>query len=474
LTKNNLVIFIWGALLIGNLMLLVKQIFIDRKDVRTFTFLMMWLVLSLVPLYKLFNIANDLQGSRLAYLPSVPLSALLCMGYAANLKIIGQFNYRRVFALVLLVSIAGAGLLVNNSAWIKAQTISSNILKELDNLSLTLNSKDRVYIVGLPDQINGAYVCRNALDGMSKYPQISKTINYCFNLDEINHVFPFGYARQSMLKENKEGVNSKFYIWDAEGQKFVNCALASDGLLDTPIYLNLDKDILGSDQDILIDLKGRNCLDLNCLIIDLTVDNLDKGKRSSKVSNLFYTNDICPEFDLLHRFDFPLEHGNGEYKLVIPLYGQADWAFGNKAHCLKLTMPRTAIARITNIWFEPIEKMMPRINFASNANQNSLGFIELSNSFQDCQIEYDSSKVLGANKVMLEFTASDQTFALANETKQPQSFHGYKELKGLKGLISLNKKDFPSSGIYEIRLRSFDNNNKMVGMAGNHIVVTVK
>ncbi len=145
--------------------------------------------MSLLPVYKLFNIAPDLQGSRLAYLPSVPLCALLCLGYASGLQVNGKVVYWKLVALALMLSTAGAVLLVNNSAWLRAEETSQMIVRELNNLSGTINKTNKVYIVGLPDQINGAYVCRNALDGMSKRPQIGNDIDYCFNLDEINHVF---------------------------------------------------------------------------------------------------------------------------------------------------------------------------------------------------------------------------------------------------------------------------------------------
>ncbi len=473
LSRSGLITFIWGGLLTANFILIAKHVFIENKNMSTFVFLLSWLVLSLVPVYKLFNIATDLQGSRLAYLSTVPLSALLCFGYATCLEINGKIRYWKLLALALLLSSAGALLLVNNSAWIEAELTSQAIVNQLNDLSKTINKKNTIYIVGLPDQINGAYVCRNALDGMSKYPQISKSIDYCFNLDEINHVFPFGYARHSMTHIDKDRVTSKFYIWDAIEKKLKSFSLpdkASDGSLT----IDTNKDISQQEGEIIIDLRNKPCFYLDCLVVSVNFGQAGDKKKGANVCRLFYTNEIVSQFDNAHRLDVHLEPGSGNQKLLFPLHGQADWAMGNRAHLLKLVLPKSRAFYIQDISFEPIEKIMPNLYFRANANQNNLGFIELNDLYPSCQLGFDGGKVVGADKVMFELTAPDQTFTVVNDTKEPNSIFSSKKLKGQTGLISLNKKDFALPGIYELRLRALDSSDKQIGVAGDHIVITVK
>ncbi len=474
LSNPGLIKIVWGTLLAINLILIVKNVCFERKNISTFVFLLCWLVLSLVPVYKLFNIATDLQGSRLAYLPTVPLSALFCFGFASCLEKNGKIQHWKIVALALILSLSGALLLVNNSAWLKAETTSQAILNQLNDLCKTINQNDAVYIVGLPDQINGAYVCRNALDGMSKRPQISQDIHYCFNLDEINHVFPFGYARRAMTNIGGDKIASKFYVWNDKEQKLEGFSLPNK-IIDLPLNIDMNKDVRKQiDSEIIIDLKNRSCFDLDCLVASIDFAQSSDKKRHSRVCSLFYTNEIVSQFDRAHRLDILLQDTAGEQKLFFPLHGQADWAMGGAARLLKLILPKSRVFLVKSIRFEPIEKNMPDLSFKASANQNVLGYIELNAFNPYCQLAYDGGKVLGVDKVMYELTPPDQTFTVVNDPRKPNAFFYTKQLKGLSGLISLSKKDFALPGIYELRLRALDSSEKQVGIAGDHIVITVK
>ncbi len=463
--KGNLVICVWAALVAANLVLIVKQVFIDKKNVAVFLFLLGWLILTLVPVYKLFNIAFDLQGSRLAYLATVPLCALFCFGYAG----LAQYNYWRLIPLTILVSVAGAGLLVNNSAWIEAEKISQSVLKQLNVLTKVINADQVVYIVGLPDQINGAYICRNALDGMSKYPQISKDMRYCFNLDEINHVFPFGYARNSMVGGDNIA-HPQFLVWDGKARKLMAFSLSNNRSFQS---LNVDttKDVSIEGDQALVNLRDQSCFDIDCLVLRVNVQPFLLKHSMPAIFSLFYANTLYPEFAPNHRIDASLNN-DGEQELIFPLRGQADWAMGEKSLGFKLVFPKAIPVAIKNITVESAIDVMPVLTFQPNVNQNQLGFIELSPSHPTCQLAYDGSKVVGAQKIALEITSPDQTFVVSNDQSGQVSVG--KKLKGLKGLLLLNKDDFCGPGIYELRLRALINNDQPIGIAGDHIVVTVK
>ena len=221
LTNGKSIVFLWVALLFLSLALSIRQMLsnIEIKNRFVFGFLCIWLVLNLVPVVKLFNIGPDLQGSRLAYLATVPLCMLICFGLASVTRQNNKTAYWQIGALTVLLSAAGAGLLINNIAWVKAGAASQALMQQLNEISKTNPANAVIYIVGLPDQIDGAYVCRNAIDGMTKYPQVAKDIHNCFNLGEIDHIFPFGFALNSMTNTISEGSGPKFYIWHAVQQK---------------------------------------------------------------------------------------------------------------------------------------------------------------------------------------------------------------------------------------------------------------
>lgn len=470
ISKTNPIVFIWGALLLANLVLLAKSVFVDRKNIPAFCFLIAWLVLSLAPVYKLLSISPDLQGTRLVYLASAPLCALLCFGFSTNLAINDKLQYWKIFILTMILAVSGTTLLVNNSAWIKAECETKALVKQIDYLSKSEDNVGAVYIVGLPDQIEGAYAFRNALYGVCSKPVISKNIDKCFNLDEINHVFPFGYARHTMKDANAGSAKSSFYVWNSTAKKLLPFTVPV-GKIKLPIILDVEKDVVQNEHAAIINLKGHNCFDLDCLVVNLQIDSLDNNLRS-QMCNCFYTNDLVPKLDRTHRFDQPLRAGRN--KLIIPLHGEPDWALGRRARELKLVFPMAVKYRIESVTFEPFEKYMPLLSFEIRANQNDLGFIVLNDVNPKCKLNYDAGKVRRASRVALEISAPDQTFTVMNDTSSHQKVSVMKVLPALSGSIILDRNDFLYPAIYELRLRALDNDNKEIGIAGDHIVCSVK
>ena len=473
-----------------------------KKDSAIFIFLTIWFVLNLVPVYKLFNISDDLQGSRLAYLATAPLCALFCFGFANLAKANNRIHYLTLFSLTAMLSAAGAALLINNSAWVKAETASQNILQELDRLSKEKNNDAVIYIVGLPDQINGAYVCRNALDGMTKYPQISKNIDHCFNLSEINQIFPFGYARQSMVNIASGTQPPQFYLWNAVEQKLKPFHLpilpdsqsqwksswAGADLKNIVSIPDQFKGLITFDQNgnlsvdtgktksnnghpyITLNFAGRPCFDINCLVIETDWAYIPSIPSTF---SLLYKNELSPDYQLSNQLNVSVLGKADGQKIIFPLHSQINWAMGGTCQGIQLLLPKGPF-RITRLELEPINKYMPLLSFRASANQNALGYIELDKSHPSCQLTYDATAMPMANKLMLEFTSPNQTFASPNDFRPPQSSCLLKELPTLTGNISLNKLNFPKPGIYELRLRALDNNHQPVAVAGDHIVVTVK
>jgi len=520
--KHSLIIFLWTFLLLANVLLIGKQVLWQKKNVATFLFLVSWLVLDLLPICKLFNVSADLQGSRLVYLATVPLCALLCLGYAGFLENNKKVSYGKMAALTIMLSAAGAGLLVNNSAWVKAEAVTQALVSELNILSKTKASDSVVYIVGLPDQINGAYACRNALDGMSKYPQISKDFRYCFNLDEINHVFPFGYARRSIMDSKYGNQISAFYVWDKQGQKLKKFDPASALLLNNqgvascptsqlqnawdgkdlskivfvrPTILHpkagpnvvcfeplgdlyIKSALLGHNRTLALwlPLYARSCFDMDCFVMTIDFISANTSTVTKPAISLFYLNDLFPDFtdpDSAHKLVWHRSSQEKEQQAIFPLYGQADWAMGGNSRGLILNMPRCGEYKIKSVSIERADKFMPLLTFQPNGNQNSLGFIELNASYPSCQLNYDGSKVVGAKKLALERTAPDKMFAVPNDSEMLE-LPLFKKVDGLTGQVSLKRADFASPGIYGLRLRAFTSDDKSVGVAGDHIVVTVK
>ncbi len=241
----------------------MKYALLDKENSKTnsaiFIFLCGWLVLSLVPVIKIFNINTDLQGSRLAYLATVPLSMLICFGLSNAMRRDNKIAYWQLGVSFPNTFSGWRSLLINNIAWMNAGNASQSLVRQLNDLSKKNTANTIIYIVGLPDQINGAYVCRNALDGMTKYPQITEDIHNCFNLNAIDHIFPFGYALQSMTDETSTAPLPQFYVWHPDQLKLEQFRLPKR------LLARLEKNWSGENSiiDLCSYIKDKPCINID-------------------------------------------------------------------------------------------------------------------------------------------------------------------------------------------------------------------
>ena len=174
ISSANIYLLIWKLSLVSCAVLAIANCIKDSLLRSRCYFLLAWFAICLAPVYKLFSISDDLQGSRLAYLCTAPLACLIGLAFTKiDLSLRASNRKRARSALALLIYLAlpfAAGQLLwkNNSAWAQAGVTSNAVRQELQKFYDKTPGDPQVLIVGLPDNIDGAYVCRNAVDGMTK------------------------------------------------------------------------------------------------------------------------------------------------------------------------------------------------------------------------------------------------------------------------------------------------------------------
>ncbi|MGH9551603.1 MAG: hypothetical protein ACRD3W_19610, partial [Terriglobales bacterium] len=211
---HSIWVLAWQAALIPGIVLSLWSLRTSSQR-RRILFLAGWFVLAMAPVYKIFAIADDLEGSRLAYLATAPLTCLLTIGYADLVRTIRnkQSSQRQLvqlctaIVLSLIMPMAGYAILIkNNSAWREAGFSSNAIRSSLQRFYATTPGDPQVLILNLPDQIHGAYTCRNALLGMTKTPQLSRDVENCLMINSVEKILPFGFLKLS-LAENRDKVH---------------------------------------------------------------------------------------------------------------------------------------------------------------------------------------------------------------------------------------------------------------------------
>jgi len=468
---------VWIALLIASAISGTRALRMQSEQRRHVLFLFGWLILSLLPIFKLFNIADDLQGSRLVYFGSVPLSALICFGFAylpttltnndsrwqLKLKITG------ITLLSLILSISALMLIANNLAWQQAGEMSQAVVKELDRFYNATAGDPPVYLVGLPDNIAGAYVCRNALAGMTKAPQISRSVKNCFMLTNSEHSFPYGFARESI----HDTANSTILRWSNEEKVFRALHLPANVKNEKPSWVQIPTvETLGGNSILTVNVKNLPCWPTDILTLKCEVLSPGLSKKDVVIS-LMYTNDWQKNFSLSRRIATTVHNTRSEQIISFPLHGDVDWSLGGFCHQLKFLIPKDYRLKINNLEVTPLSSIMPLLSFSNTANENKLGYIELNQEHPSCQLSFDVTHMQQASSVCLEISKPNTFFDTANSQTPDSHVAISQQYPCRQGHIGLHRHDFPGSGIYQARLRALDQKKTPCGFAGDQIMITV-
>ncbi len=474
-----------------------------RRTIPVFLFSALWLAFALLPVYKIFAIADDLQGSRLAYLATVPLSLLMAFGFT-TVRMLGNpvswmrvANRLRIVWGALFLTAAAAMLWTNNQAWVAAGEQSNAIRHSLNALYKDeIQGDPQVLFLGLPDHIHGSYVCRNALYGMTKSPQLHRDIEHNIMVDKFEPILPFGYLKSS-LQESRDKV--KVYRWDLESKKFVPIVLPDKKVTDAvaesyqgdrlkPLIKVEDKygisDFSFDDNGVASVKteapKGRRpalqvALNLPCFTTDFVAITVlaPSIPADNKGLDLLYKNDINRDFNLFHRSHANIAASPQPQKLIFPLRNAPEWALGGASKGFELYLPLRGELKILSIETVPATALMPSIDFKNSGFLGTKGFMHLGKDQLKDTITYDAKAVPGAAAVVFELTRPNLLFASQND--KDKCLVTMREIKaaGTTGSVTLERKDFSALGIYEVRAWAVDKDGNRLGVAGDHIVISV-
>lgn len=502
LSAHSLLVRFWlvslGFIAISSLVNFVTL----KRMLPALAFALMWIAFSLAPVYKLFAIADDLQGSRLAYLATVPLSLLLAFGFTTVRNAGNPVTWMRIFNRVrivwgiLFLAAAAIMLWTNNQAWVIAGEQSAAIRQGLSKLYSELEGDPQVLFVGLPDQKHGAYISRNALMGMTKKPQMERDIFNCIMVDKFEPIMPFGFLKNS-LQDNRDKV--KAFRWDEETKVFSAIAIPAKNESASAVqkFAGADlKRILSIDDKWGIksfDFDAQNVatvetespsarrpalkvnLQLPCFATDFVavkVQALEKP-TDDKGMDILYTNDINKDFNLYHRAHANLSDSKDPQTLIFTFHSSPEWVFGGTTKGLELYLPLHAKFKILSIETVPATSVMPVITFQNSGYMGTKGYLHLGKDKLAETIDYDCTKVAGAASVEAEITRTNLLFATQNTDDASLVIMKTLKSSGTTGTIKLERTLFPALGIYELRMWAVDKNGKKIGVSGDHIVISV-
>lgn len=472
-------------------------VLVERSWLRPAAFLAAWFVLTLIPVYKVFAIADDLQGSRLAYLATVPLCALIAVAFAGPTQNRPWSSLRSISmaALALGMSIlAGILLWSNNQAWASAGRESNAIRAALNELYQRLPGDPQVLLVGLPDNIHGAYTCRNALWGMTKQPQLSRDIKNCLMVDSFEQILPFGFLKSSLAQSRGQvlifrwaGVRSGFVPVSldkttdepGQGRRLRKALLEPQPKADCHYLWRQDGQLevrggkgFRGRPELLIDTPGLPCWTVDFIRVEVVLLEPEVYK-STCGADILYANDLMPDFQLARRAHADVERTAREQQLIFPLRSRPDWALGGRCRGLKLLLPDASHILVKSIEIVPASEVMPAVSFTNSGYLGTKGFIHLSRDKGEQEISIDATSLPAASGCILEITRPNLFFETQNSRQESSLVMKVVKLASRQGKISIRRDFFPKEGLYEARGWAIDAGAKKLGVAGDHFVVSV-
>ena len=462
LGSHALLTKLWELLMTATIALGALRIVRNPQSRRPMLFAAGWLVLSLLPVYKLFAIADDLQGSRLAYLATVPLSILFAYGLCA---------VRRGWLAVTFCTASLAILWLNNEPWRIAGHEMNAMRSSLESVYDNVRGNDKqTLLIGVPDHYKGAYEARNAIWGMTKVPQMRWDIWNCLTLNEFEPVHPFGFLKES-LAENKGNV--RVLRWAPEAQSFVPVSIGNDTISDTIAVPVPSEDVTSNVPNGRAEFTftpPKGCWSTDFVRVELDVKTPSSAPQTG--ADLLYADDISPEFQLGKRTHAEFAQKLTHQSLLFALRSLPEWSFGNADARLRLMLPPGCVAKINSIEILPAARLIPHLNFNNAGFMGTKGYMHLGKDVMQRELSIDATSVPGAASTEVEITRANLLFEQQNADKY-SSFAREHTAAPLKGTFTLNKSEFPTPGIYELRVWAKDADGKLLGRSSDHIVLSV-
>jgi hypothetical protein len=481
--SKNLWLVFWTAFIFALLASLCTAYLKVRELRPQINFLFAVTVLTLVPVYKVMAICTELESSRLAYLATVPLCCLLALA-CCTLPI-------RKFKLTATVC-TGAALLVssalflqlNNVAWKRAGKASNSIQETIR--TLVANGETRSIMFGLPDTIDGAYVCRNALGTMSE-EKLKVT-----SLPPFEHIGCAGLTKDAVIDANP----STLLAWRNEGfqLKPVSLPLKSITLpievAGSKLNTVFEPETLAAKggepepamvKNRLVNIKlpvRRSSIDA----IILTVD-VEKSSKSLRARDLqiFYPNSIFGT-SVVPGCNAHLAGSNAAGReIAFAMRGHANWFFdGADEDMIFMSSGNKDSVFIKSICFVPITDLAPIISCTDapsklnlqqpNPNQ-VLGLVDLTQAKPGTTIHIDASKMQNAKKIRLELSRPNIYFDFPNSA-EPNDWCFPTKIDVAGTIADVNvKREMLKPGLCTVRAWALDAQGKAIGLSSDHLYV---
>jgi hypothetical protein len=465
-------------------------------------FLIIWFFLALIPVSKIFpSVMSCASESRLAYLATAPLCAILAYGLTTY-SISKKFSKLLLIPLCLFIGLAARILYTNNLAWAEAGHLTNSIVREFRKYYNQAKNVYPVYVVGLPNITNKCInVNIGSLSGMTRRPFMQNDIYNCTRLDSNDQYTSFGFLKNAISNEQKIDL----LYWDSQTltlraakpslsqtitRKWKDNSLKK--ILTVPFIPGISHpkatwlkdgtlEVLSDKYDgpytiVEINLKDLPCWNVDFLVLKLQLVSY-KNFGQFNGAQLFFTNDIAKLYSKEY-FDLDLCHAdlkptNLEQDVIFSLRNLPAWNLGGKCRSIRIVLPAECRIKLKEISIPIVESVMPRV-FLEHSVSNLPGEIRLDHLCNTQNIKYDARSINNSAQVILEIAQPLRFISNLNSTKNDEQVFLKQTILRNVGEFRLNRSNFlHEKTVYRARLRALDKTGKQAGLPSDYFFINL-
>lgn len=459
-----------------------------------------WLLSAAAPIYQLWGLGYNLEGSRFFFFLSVPLCVMTAVTALApaqsgdiGQKLARRLTFLNLAALCLLVLLFARIAYLNNIPWVHAGKTVNKVRKEAEQLVKAAGENENLLVLGIPKENGGAHMILNgATFSMMMHEPFVKE-NYALRFLTFDPIL-FGNAdliNTQRLKETlADGKQVKSYFWDATFERFHPIVLRGQAAPMTSSSADsrarrteampgwnpctasgakflADDNLLRieapSDGDG-IELSNFDLNPLNADFIELTARFMHSGQSAS-----VYTSWKGANLDgSTERLVLEQRQTAEPASILIPLSRYWRWYAAGTVKSLVIHFNDIDSVDILSARLVSAKSVAPHLAI-KDASCSARGVYE--STAPQLVLEFDASGIATASAIEFEVSRANFLFEQASHHSAQEAVLASMKCTATKGLQSLAKVDFSEPGYYQIRARALNKEGVAVGEFSDPLTV---
>ncbi len=410
----------------------VTRLFNRELSFKWLAFLLLWTATCAAPIYQLWGLGYDLEGSRFYYFLTLPLSfAFPLLLFLPSASASGSTRKWPIalssISLALLVFAFGKIAYATNMTWVHAGKEAKAVFNESKTLAQSTN--DQFIVLALPKRNSAAHIILNGetFRLMLKPPFTTSNIGNRFNTFEPILFGPAEFINTSRFKDTLS--TAKPLVWDRTNKHFKQLQLnasSSAKPLPLPTSQTAQSNYNFSDLNI-------NPLAYDFLAFDIQTNNPQEIKAT------WNTNSPL-------KGEASITTVSGQQTFYIPLSRYWRWFTETKVGDVNLTLPEAQ--NIANVRLLPASTVAPQLKLLGQTDNTG---VHNCNSADKLDFVLTRPRQFNQNQITIQIGKAD--FFFENFPPQEQSTVVGKSLplSTHENSFALEKSNFDKPGFYQIR-----------------------